>query len=457
MRKMGLNKNYVVAIFDDPKFASRNMTIQEKRKEITEFFTRFKYFGPIIYGNSVNDVLDKALEHDVEYCVVQAVGHIVRDGSFFKIIEKWMDKKNFFVTGHIMDKETPNSNWAEGNGYYGLHKQCILVNLNYYKKFDKPVWGEAKHKLDKPEHLAAANRHAKDIHDDYTPLAVMPTEETKVCTPLVDGWNFINTSLENGLTVYNFHPKIRDAKEFVYPTSSIEDLQTQLSWVNNIVNYAPQCVFLWNTETYLDLKYCKIQEPVRHLYTLAASFKPHIILNTFNFEDDAIVNFYDYSKPALAYKKMMLKQWNGEDYPAFINWARKKYQFNETHGTLTEHETDDFLWQREISWWGGEDRIKEHWKRYKRLKHTWTHVDISKDCKPITSRIVNEPGSVIWWSNAFHTVNAHYLHGLRGVTSSYKTWIDEITKQNPNIWILGKDFLDRPVEGGQIKDYVIKS
>ena len=50
--------------------------------------------------------------------------------------------------------------------------------------------------------------------------------------------------------------------------------------------------------------------------------------NTFNFEDDAKVNFYDYSKPALAYKKMMLKQWNGEDYPAFISWARKKYSFN---------------------------------------------------------------------------------------------------------------------------------
>ena len=457
MRKMGLNKNYVVAIFDDPKFASRNMTIQQKRKEITEFFTRFKYFGPIIYGNSVNEVLDKALEHDVVYCIVQAVGHIVREGSFFKIIEKWMDKKNFFVTGHIMDKETPNSNWAEGNGYYGLHKQCILVNLKYYEKFDKPVWGEAKHKIDKPEHLAAANRHVKDIHDDYTPLALMPTEETKVCTPLVDGWNFINTSLENGLTVYNFHPKVRDAKEFVYPTSSIQDLQTQLSWVNNIVNYAPQCVFLWNTETYLDLKYCKIQEPIRHLYTLAASFKPHIILNTFNFEDDAKVNFYDYSKPALAYKKMMLTQWNGEDYPSFINWARKKYQFNETHGTLTENETDDFLWKREISWWGGEDIIKEHWKRYKKLKHTWTHVDISKDCTPITNKIVNEPGSVIWWSNAFHTVNAHYLHGLKGVTESYNNWIKEIKTNNPDMWILGKDFLDRPIEGGQIKDYVIKS
>ena len=162
MRKMGLNKNYVVAIFDDPNFSSKNMTIQEKRAEITGFFTRFKYFGPIIYGNSINEVLDKALEHDVDFCVAQSVGHIIKEGSFFRLLEKWMEKKNFFVTGHILDKEIPNSNWAEGNGYYGLHKQCILVNLNYYKKFNKPVWGDAKHKLDKPEHLAAANTYRRN-------------------------------------------------------------------------------------------------------------------------------------------------------------------------------------------------------------------------------------------------------------------------------------------------------
>ena len=457
MRKMGLNKNYVVAIFDDPNFSSKNMTIQEKRAEITGFFTRFKYFGPIIYGNSINEVLDKALEHDVDFCVAQSVGHIIKEGSFFRLLEKWMEKKNFFVTGHILDKEIPNSNWAEGNGYYGLHKQCILVNLNYYKKFNKPVWGDAKHKLDKPEHLAAANRHAKDIHDDYTPLSLIPTEETKVCTPLVSGWNFVNTSLENGLTVYNFHPKVRDAKQFVYPTSSIEDLQNQLSWINNIVNYAPQCVFLWNTETYLDLKYCKLDKPIKNLYTLAASFKPHMILNTFGFEEDTIVNFYDYSKPALAYKNMMFKYWDGEDYPSFINWARKQYSFNETHGTMTENETDQSLWEREISWWGSEENIKEHWYRYKKLKHTFTHVDICKDPTSITNRIVAEPNSLIWWSNAFHTVNAHYLQGLQGVTNSYNTWINQIKINNPDIWILGKDFMDKPIEGSQIKDYVIKS
>ena len=39
-----------------------------------------------------------------------------------------------------MDKSKKNMNNPEGhNGYYGLHKQCMLVNLKYYEKFDKPV------------------------------------------------------------------------------------------------------------------------------------------------------------------------------------------------------------------------------------------------------------------------------------------------------------------------------
>jgi hypothetical protein len=43
---------------------STNITQHEKFKEITEFFTRFKYFGPIIVKTSVNEVLDEALTHE---------------------------------------------------------------------------------------------------------------------------------------------------------------------------------------------------------------------------------------------------------------------------------------------------------------------------------------------------------------------------------------------------------
>ena len=135
MRKMGLNKNYVVGIYDDTRH--HNLSLDQKRKEITEFFTRFKYFGPIIVKQYINDVLNEALEYDVDYCILQSIGHIIKDASFFTFIEKWIENQNFFVTGHIMDKSKKNKNNPEGhNGYYGLHKQCMLVNLDYYKKFD---------------------------------------------------------------------------------------------------------------------------------------------------------------------------------------------------------------------------------------------------------------------------------------------------------------------------------
>lgn len=450
-RIMGKNKNYVVGIYDDTRM-SNNLTQAEKNKEITEFFTRFKYFGPIIVKESINEVLDEALTHAVDYCIVQSVGHIIRDVQFFHFIEKWIESQDFFITGHIMDKNKKNLNNPKGDeGYYGLHKQCMLVNLKYYEKFDKPVFGI---KNSGEAFLVKAERHAKDIHDDYTPLSLKPTEDTQICTPLVDGWNFINTSLANDLTVYNFHPKIRESKQYIYPKTSVADLEHQLSWISNIVDFAPKCVFFWNTENYSDLKYIKMPKPLKKLYAVAASFKPNMILHHFGFYDDTEVVFYDYSKPALAFKKLLLKEWDGVDYPRFLDYAQRKYKIDETGGNETQTLTRNELWQREIAWWGSEEAIKNHWDRYKKLKHTFIHTDICENPLKVSNLITEEENSAIWWSNAFHTVGAQYVRGVSGVKECYENWLNQINTKNPNIWILGKDYLDRPVEGERLREYL---
>ena len=449
-RIMGKNKNYVVGIYDDTRM-SANLTQAEKNKEITEFFTRFKYFGPIIVKQNINEVLDEALTHDVDYCIVQSVGHIIKDVQFFNFIDKWIDKQDFFITGHIMDKNKKNLNNPSGKeGYYGLHKQCMLVNLKYYEKFDKPVFGT---KMSSEERVAKAKRHVKDIHDDYTPLSLSPTEELTICTPLVDGWNFINVSLANDLTVYNFHPKIRESKQYIYPKTSAAELEHQLSWITNIVDYAQDCVFFWNTENYADLKYVEMEKPLNNLYAVAASFKPNMILNHYGFTDDCKVTYFDYSKAALAFKKLLLQEWNGEDYPRFLDYAQRKFSINETGGNETQDLTRDELWKREISWWGSEKAVKDHWDRYKKLSHSFIHTDICKNPEKITSRILPGDSSVIWWSNAFHTVGAQYLRGLSGVKGCYEEWLGQLEERNPDIWILGKDYLDRPIEGERLKDY----
>ena len=447
---MGLNKNYIVAILDDSRVIP-NITAAQKSKELTEFFTRFKYFGKILHGTSVNEILDKAIEENVDYCVIQCIGHLIKEAYFFKLIENWILTHNFFITGHIMDKHNPNSAYPKGQGYYGLHKQCLLVNLNYYKKFDKPVYGD---KNSNETQVTKAKRHIHDIHDDYTPLSLKPTDDTLICTPLVNGWNFINKSLENGLTVYNFHPKIREQKQYVYPNKSAAELNHQLSWINNIISYAPTCVFFWNTETYKDLKYIKLNKPIDKLYSVAAAFKPNFILNHFNFTEDTEIIFYDYSKQALAFKKLLLTEWDGTDYPEFLKWAKKKYKISETVGIKTENESYEFLWKQEIIRWGSKENLKNHWDKYKKLKHTYIYCDICESPEKLTSIITNYQTEVIWWSNAFHTVNAHYLRGLQGVQNCYNKWLTQINDKNENIYIMGKDYLNQPVEGATLKEYL---
>ncbi len=448
MRPMGIKKNYVVGILDDRR-SIFNKDYAEQFKELTEFFTRFKYFGKILCGKSVNEILDKALLEEKEYCVIQCVGHFIKEISFFQLIEKWTEQKDFFITGHIIDKETVNMQ-SEGNGYYGLHKQCLLVNLKYYEQLNKPDYGS---KFEENVEVSTARRHIKDIHDDYTPLGLFPTEETQVCTPIVDGWNFISKSLESGLTVYNFHPKIRESKSYAYPNKSLSELQEQLSWINQILAHAPDCVFFWNTENYTDIDRNKdlIKKPIKTLYSVAASFKPNYFLHTYGFTEDTKIVFYDYSKQALAFKAMIIQMWDGKDYPQFLYNIKKKYTINET--THNPYGKDDYekLWEIECERWGGASAIEEHWQRYKLLEHKYIHCDVVKDFNKVINKVDNKDNSVIWWSNVFHTVNTHYTRKLSEVKDLYIDWLENLTEKNPDLWVFGKDYINKPVEGNTVQ------
>lgn len=438
-------EKYIIGIFDDRDFIN-NKDLANRYKELTEFFVRHIKASNSNYisGKSINDVLNKALEKNVEYCIVMSVGHFINSPKFFNYIESWMSKVDFFVTGHIVDKNSNNSQNNSDGHYWGLHKQCMVVNLKYYEEFGRPEWGDKFISEDKIE-LVKAKRSKTDIHDDYTPLFLEPTEETQVCTPYVDGWNFINKSLENGLTVFNFHPKIRVTKGYSYPGKNVEALKTQLNWINNIITGAPNCVFLWNTEPYEDiLKAAKQDIPkIKKLYSVAAAFKPNFMLHKFGFYEDTEITYYDYSKQSLAVKKILLEEWDGRDYPNFIRKIKKKYSINETHGHSTEGKSYDELWKREILTWGNEDILYQHWQQYKKLKHNFIYCDLLENPEKLTNSIDSTEGSYIWWSNAFHTVTAHYTRSLEELKNHYNNnWVKEIESKNSNIICFGTDILN---------------
>ena len=103
--------NYIIGIYDD-RNTLYNQSLGNRYKELTEFFIRHMKTSTnnFIVEKSINDVLNKALEKNIEdYCVVMAIGHFINSPNFFRYIETWIEKTNFFITGHIIDKESNNS------------------------------------------------------------------------------------------------------------------------------------------------------------------------------------------------------------------------------------------------------------------------------------------------------------------------------------------------------------
>lgn len=441
---------YIIGIYDD-RDTIRNKDLANRYKELTEFFVRHikVISNEYIVDKTINQVLNKALVSGADYCIVMSVGHFVSDPKFFTYINSWIDKIDFFVTGHIIDKNSNNSQTDSHNHYWGLHKQCMVVNLKYYEEFGKPDWGDKFISEDKIE-VAKAKRSTTDIHDDYTPIFLEPTKETQVCTPYVDGWNFINKSLENGLKVYNFHPKIRDTKKYTYPSKDIEILKEQLDWVNNILTGAPKCVFFWNTEPYNDIKRATGKK-VKKLYSVAAGFKTNFILNKFDFYEDTEIIYFDYSKQALAFKKLLLEEWDGRNYPKFLKYIKSKYQINETFGASTEGKTYEDLWNKELIDWGNEELLYQHWQKYKKLKHKFLYCDILDNPEKLINIIDDTEDSYIWWSNAFHTVTAHYTRSLEDLKNHYNNkWVKEIENKNPNIICFGTDIINNKLRNVNI-------
>jgi hypothetical protein len=451
-----MNKKYIVGIYNDSDNI-KNKEIADKSKELTEFFIKHHKGTSkntiVIEDISVDSILQAAKNIDCDYCLIVSIGQFILDNRFFDHIEKWMQKIDFFVTGHIIDNETDNShNKYNGGQYWGFHKQCLLVNMNYYKEFKCPKYGYKFINKDAVE-VHTATRSSANIHHDYTPIQLKPASKTDLRIPSADGWNLINESLAHNIPVYNFNIPIRTTKQYIYPNKDLNTIKQSVFSIYKLLDSAKNCVFIWNTENYKDVKPINKLEKV---FGVAAGFKTNFILNTNGFNSDTEVIYYDYSKVSLLFKKIMIKSFDGEDYPAFCNWAINKYNIPVTTGNSTRDKADYNLWNQELERWGGISNFKNHWNIYKTLPHKYIHVNILDNPKVLIPYMDKEKNTAIWWSNIFYTPTAYFsMSKLQLEDLFINKWISSLNQyNNDNLIILGKDHLNIRVTNNNIKEYI---
>ncbi len=456
-------------------------------RDLTLSWSRYGYRGVIVEGPTVELVLDEALERGYRWCLVQAVGNVVlerwhEDGLAARL-EEWLSPwvhRDFLALGAVV------GNPDEG---YGLDDQLLLVDVRRYGAFGRPAFGtpgEALVEQVEPTVLAADLACGR-VRVGTRMLA--PSAQRKLRAPAVPGWNLVDTSLRFGLPLHDLGPildgrrlslgrlPLAEARRFArylrggirsYHGADAELAPATRAWVEEVgrqVANANRGVFLWNLEPYDDVRMRpdRFEPPISTLYSVASGFKPNVILDSLGFDEQTRVVFFDCSTKALEVKRLLLAEWDGEDFPAFALALFRRLPAPETYYHLWAGATPETLdpgaleraWARELELWGGRRIFKEHWRRYRELRHEFVHCDVLTRPSPLLDRLEPEPDAVIWWSNAFFTVAGNWLHTVDDRRRLYELWIEALAERSPGLFLYGSDFCNSSVnnvEAGEYRD-----
>ena len=461
--------------------------LADKLRNFTIAWSRFGYHDIILENNSLEGLLREALELGYSYCLVQAYGHVIGETwipghweqvDFQTALGSWIENRDFFVTGTVLHSK---------KGWYGLAEDCLLVNLQHYRALGLPVPGQPCSTSTKVTRPHAVLEPGPD-KDRFQSLE--PTHETESVIPHHAGWNFIDSSLRSGLAILNFNKSLDGNRISLFDPSPramqafSELLDTELSRysrtepdqrlsrgqrqfldsIDSQVKDSRKGVFLFNLESYKDVveRPDNFTPPITSLYSVAAGFKPNMILHSLGFDETTRMVFYDYSVTALDIRKVIVSEWDGEDFPQFVRYLMKKFPSDDVFYQLwanlgpDEIAWDDLqqLWLDEIEKWGGASVFKTHWDAYRNLRHEFIPCNLFKDQTSLLAAIDNRPGSAIWWSNAFFTVYSNWMHTADERKEIYDNWLAKLADRNPDIYLYGSDYNNINVNHIRIGEYL---
>jgi hypothetical protein len=454
----------------------------EKYRGFTISWSRYGYQDVIIERDDVDQLLRAAADGGYRYCFLQSYGCILAERwrledqthrDFFSSLAAWVAAHDFFAAGLLVTR---------AGEWYGFDPACLLVDLQAYRRLDTPLFHmTAEAEIELPG--------ARAVRREGHLAALVPADGSQLQRPTLWGWNFIRASLQAQMPVTAFSPDLQRHilnLEATHPTRGAAlvpyfdqgisryvpgdehadltaDQRVFLDVVSTQTANARQGVFLWNIESYADVEQPRddFQPPVSTLYSVAAGFKPNRILQTHGFTPDTRVVYFDYSPAALDVKRSIVEQWDGDDFPDFVQHLFQQFPHPQTFYQLWDQLTPDQLdrddidavWQRELSRWGGREALRDHWQQYARLNHEYVCCNLLDDPAPLLDRMRKEPSAIVWWSNAFFTMYGNWFFTIDHRQRAYDHWIEQLAAANPRLYLFGSDYNNANVNFIQAAEY----
>jgi hypothetical protein len=459
--------------------------LAEKLRDFTLACCRFDYTGPLLEAAAVDDLLAAASQEGARYCLVQAPGHaMVRQGdrqrgtatNLIRSLSGWLPEHDFLVAGRLLDG---------GDHWSGLDEICFAVDLAAWRRLGRPRFTPA---ADGPLPLPAA---AADGAAGDGILSLRPAAGQTNARPGLPGWGLIAAALEQGLPVPGFDAPLRRcgydlrprnaaeaaavrrlAGDGIFAYESTDSANTALSddwrgfldYVHLQAKHAKRGVFLGNFEGYGDIAQppSGFAGPVSGLYAVAAGFKANRTLATHGFDRRTRMVFFDYSPVALDIRRALVQEWDGTHFPAFIEAIAPRFPdaFYQLWGNLwatrpgaLDLELVTSIWDKELAIWGGAEAFRAHWEAYREIPHRFVHCDLFAAPEPLLAELGGGPREVMWWSNAFHSLNGVWFYPRDERHRIYRRWLADLAGRNPDLLLYGTDVDNLDLGGIRIRDH----
>lgn len=238
------------------------------------------------------ETLDEALEEvgdKYNYALVSYIGTFYNNyqNNAPDTIHTFFDK--FCETdepcrGHIL--------FHPNRPYLRMHLQCMFLNVKHWRSISKPSFGRYTGKVMYP------NRSISNVHDDYTPHWVSPSDEYREVVNVEMG-EYLTKVFEDGKKILNFAQE-RMSKFFCYPERRhCEALDFERSRNENIV-------YARNNESMITKFDQRIPADTKKfdvIYAPASGCIAEFLYEKIGHENTELV-IYDYNKDSLKWKQM---------------------------------------------------------------------------------------------------------------------------------------------------------
>jgi hypothetical protein len=331
----------IVFIFLDRISRCQNTWTAELMKNLSDFvLSNILDKGFDVLQGLDEDLLLKQASDKYKYAVVLSTGtEFINGDRFFQEVKTTIKESNdFFLIGHIPDRD---------EGYYELHDQCYIINLEKYKLIGCPTVGEFAYYS---SHVQTEPLRSKEnIHDDYTPVWVKPGHILKEYKHKWHGWNILSQAFKHDLPVIVFPEQFRINKKFYYPNYEPSFVQAS-SYLYGKQQVAAQTLFYpYNTEHVIQVDF---KGPIQQLVIQASGLQFVEYLRLYGYDENTVVRFVDYNLFALECMHEIVTNWNGENYLEFVKgYADTRTRFVNKTGdqwlTMTgqTQTVDQSLWQ----------------------------------------------------------------------------------------------------------------